>query len=693
MIQARLLGKFAIYIRGNEISLPAGKVRTLAAYLFWKQGEWIRRDFLRGMLWGDVDQERASGSLPVAFHSLRKVLADAPSNVLDVCRDGVRISAGRDLRVDVFAFEQQAITSMQTVSGDVASLTEAVALYRGSFLEDCNENWCLAERRRLSDIYIRVLRELTNKLYASSLYQAAASYARAWATEDPLDEAAHRNLMRVYMAMGQRSRAIDQFEACRSVLAVEMGISPSPETLNLYKEIIGSGRQVIKPSRYARRTLGVNRAKHSFSADPLRNASLLLTYGQDKIRSGENDAGFKALNKALETYERLSDEISIAHARLIIADALLYLHSGPRPQKALLQIERALELNGARDTTIIVYRGLALKALAYYEMGDFVAAKELAGEGLEMAVALNDGETEGRLLTILGMVQRDEYRLAESIASFERAMNLLVSLADPRDRLKLIYERALLSIIIGDYIDAEQLLKETIMTADALSPLPLYKQVAYAAQGHLIFTLLVQGKPIDKEVRKHQADADTYKPQQLSNLTPLLSPAQDPKPSLKDTEAWFRSNLMSLPPASIASMIIVIAGRMISFGFMRDAARWSAVGIRYSRAKGWSGWEAAFCGYRAVITAKLGRNNAAAHWRDLANERMDKMAKQTPAWSAWASGLIARSSGDEATARQYLEESIRRFSESGNQIWAKCVAADLKDANDNGVRVAQTFDA
>jgi tetratricopeptide (TPR) repeat protein len=425
----------------------------------------------------------------------------------------------------------------------------------------------------------------------------------------------------------------------------------------------------------------VNRARQNFSIDPLRNASLLLTYGQDKIRSGENDAGFKALNKALEIYKRLGDEGNIAQARFLIADALLYLHSGPRPQEALSQIERALELYGAGDVTIIVCRGLSLKALAYYEMGDFVVAKEVAREGLEMAVVLNDGETEGRLLTILGMVQRDEYRLAESIASFERAMNLLVSLADSRDRLKLIYERALLSIIIGDYVDAEQLLKETIMTAATLSPLPLYRQIAYAAQGHLIFTLLVQGKPIDKEVRKHQADADIYKPQQLSNLTPLLSPAQDPKSSLKDTEAWFRSNLMSLPPASIASTIIVIVGRMISFGFMRDAARWSAAGIRYSRAKGWSGWEAAFCGYRAVITAKLGRYNAAAHWRDLANERMDKMTKQSPAWSAWASGLIARSSGDEATARQYLEESIRRFSESGNHIWAKRVAADLKDAN------------
>lgn len=684
MIEAILLGKFAIRVRGNEISLPAGKVRTLAAYLFWKQGEWVRRDFLRGMFWGDVDQERASGSLRTALHSLRQVLANAhaPDNILDVHRDAVRISAGPDIHVDAFAFERQALAGMETASGDIASLVEVASLYRGSFLEDCNLDWCLAERRRLSDIYIGVLRELASRFYDSGLYQAAASYARAWSSEDPLDEAAYCALMRIYTAMNQRSRAIEQFETCRSVLTVELGISPSPETLKLYQELsLSTQGRKGKPLHSARRMRRARRARLHFSADPLRNASLLLTYGQDKIRSGENDAGFKALNKALETYERFGDERNIAHTRFIIADALLYLHSGSRPQEALPQIERALEIYGAGNATVVVCRGLALKALAYYEMGDFIAAKAVAREGLEMAAMLNDGKTEGRLLTILGMVQRDEYRLAESIASFERAMDFLVSLADPRDRLKLIYERALLSIIIGDYIDAEQLLKETIMTAAMLSPLPLYKQIAYAAQGHLIFTLLVQGKPIDKEVRKHQADADIYKPQQLSNLTPILSPAQDPKSSLKDTEAWFRSNLMSLPPASIASTIIVIVGRLISFGSMRDAARWSAAGIYYSRAKGWGGWEAAFCGFRAVITAKLGRYNAAAHWRDLANERMDKAAKQSPAWSAWASGLIARSSGDEATARQYLEESIRRFSESGNQLWANRVAADVKDAN------------
>jgi len=63
MIRVQMLGRFAILTPEGEIALPTAKVRLLAACLFWQQGRWVRRELLRGLLWGEIDEERAAGNL------------------------------------------------------------------------------------------------------------------------------------------------------------------------------------------------------------------------------------------------------------------------------------------------------------------------------------------------------------------------------------------------------------------------------------------------------------------------------------------------------------------------------------------------------------------------------------------------------------------------------------------------------
>ncbi|MEW6573464.1 MAG: hypothetical protein AB1374_07515, partial [Bacillota bacterium] len=72
IIRVQMLGRFAILTPDGEISLPTAKVRLLAAYLFWQQGRWVRRQLLREMLWGDLDEERAAANLRQALYLLRR---------------------------------------------------------------------------------------------------------------------------------------------------------------------------------------------------------------------------------------------------------------------------------------------------------------------------------------------------------------------------------------------------------------------------------------------------------------------------------------------------------------------------------------------------------------------------------------------------------------------------------------------
>ena len=64
----------------------------------------------------------------------------------------------------------------------------------------------------------------------------AVAAARRRLDLDPLDEAAHRRLMRIY-PLGVRAGAVRQYRACVAVLERELGVSPLPETSTLYEAI------------------------------------------------------------------------------------------------------------------------------------------------------------------------------------------------------------------------------------------------------------------------------------------------------------------------------------------------------------------------------------------------------------------------------------------------------------------------
>jgi len=60
---------------------------------------------------------------------------------------------------------------------------------------------------------------------------------RSFCRVRPLDEAAYRQLMRVLARADQRSAALDVYETCRRVLATELGLAPTVETVTLAEQI------------------------------------------------------------------------------------------------------------------------------------------------------------------------------------------------------------------------------------------------------------------------------------------------------------------------------------------------------------------------------------------------------------------------------------------------------------------------
>jgi hypothetical protein len=82
-----------------------------------------------------------------------------------------------------------------------------------------------------------MLRRLAITYEQRGEYDPATGYARRQVELEPWNEEAHQHLMRLLTLGGQRSAALAQYEACRRLLADELGVEPGRETVALYESI------------------------------------------------------------------------------------------------------------------------------------------------------------------------------------------------------------------------------------------------------------------------------------------------------------------------------------------------------------------------------------------------------------------------------------------------------------------------
>lgn len=234
-MQIDLLGGFAARLgAGAPLRLKGRKTRALLAYLALKPGRPCARDELVGLLWGDRGDAQARASLRQALAELRRALGAAHEDLLVAARDGVMLDAA-GIDIDVAAFERL------VDEGSPAALERAAELYRGDLLDglgvrDANfETWLRDERRRLHERACDALSRLFDH-QASGDGELAVATGRRLLALDPLRETAHRALMRLHLDRGERTLALKQYEACRELLARELGVSPEPETEALAQE-------------------------------------------------------------------------------------------------------------------------------------------------------------------------------------------------------------------------------------------------------------------------------------------------------------------------------------------------------------------------------------------------------------------------------------------------------------------------
>ena len=390
----RLLGPPRIEHGGRDVTFETRKAIAILAFLAIDGRQ--PRDRIAAMLWPDAGADRSRGALRRTLSAIRTspigeaLEADTSTAALreDVSHD---VRKFRDLRA-----RGEHARAVREYAGD---LLAGFALRDAPDFEAWVEAQSEALRAELADSLETLIRDERDAGRPSK----ALGHAKRWLELDPLNEAAHRELMRLYALAGDRSAAIRQYHECVRQLDRELGVAPLEETVALYEEIRAG--QAPREERVAPPAPASVRTVDEAVGD------LYTLHG--------------AYAKAIASYETALASAS-AHARPTLERKLAEVfHRRGDWESAERHYARAAETEDESERA----RALADRSLVAHRRGDTDRAAQLARKALVLAKGARDERAVAQVHNILGILTGERKHLEQALAIAERLADPAVTVA------------------------------------------------------------------------------------------------------------------------------------------------------------------------------------------------------------------------------------------------------------------------
>jgi DNA-binding SARP family transcriptional activator len=212
-----LLGSWRLSLHGQPVDIGVNGQRLLA--LLALRGP-CNRPYLAGMLWPERSEPQAQANLRATLSRLRH---RPPART--VMTSGAGIALRPEVGVDVGDLVDVAY---RVLDGHLPSVWPILCRLRAEdLLVGWYEDWITAERERIRQLRLHALERLSTQLLQRGDHPAAVDAALAAVAIEPLRESAHRAVIRVHLAEGNRAEALRQAERLRQLLRHELGVEPS----------------------------------------------------------------------------------------------------------------------------------------------------------------------------------------------------------------------------------------------------------------------------------------------------------------------------------------------------------------------------------------------------------------------------------------------------------------------------------
>jgi DNA-binding SARP family transcriptional activator len=253
-LEISLLGSFQARFNGADITdcLRTRKERAILAFLAEESRHAQTRERVAEFFWPERPESYARMNLRQALLGIRRAFGseEYANGCLNFSEDNIQLNP-RVLSLDTQNFSQGILAiknhnhpNLTDCTTCIEGLEGALKQYRGGFLQDMMlgdvlefQEWLVMHRERYFNQVLVAVQMMSEIYYQRADYQLAHQYAWRYLELAPLEEAAHRMLMRLLAISGRRNAALQQYEACRMIVERELGLSPSAETRQLYEQI------------------------------------------------------------------------------------------------------------------------------------------------------------------------------------------------------------------------------------------------------------------------------------------------------------------------------------------------------------------------------------------------------------------------------------------------------------------------
>jgi DNA-binding SARP family transcriptional activator len=224
-----------IIIDGRSASVRRLKVIEVAACLTLHP-EGISRRQLQGKLFPDTDQRRGGNHFRQIVYKLRSYTGISPlrsdNGVVTWPADVSATSA--DLEFERLLAEASNLSGTERLE----SLSSALRLVRGSYLQDSSLDWVETRRCELEVMHTSALVEAAEVALGLRYMDEAREYAERALASDPYSEAAYRALIRVEAAVGVPDAALTVYRRLTEALA-DLNLRPDGVTEALVHKLRG----------------------------------------------------------------------------------------------------------------------------------------------------------------------------------------------------------------------------------------------------------------------------------------------------------------------------------------------------------------------------------------------------------------------------------------------------------------------
>jgi LuxR family transcriptional regulator, maltose regulon positive regulatory protein len=238
-LEIRAFGRAEVSVNGRVIPMSEWRtksVRDLFFYFLFRQ-EAITKEQVGEALWPETDDPQALKSrFKDEIYRLRRAVG---RNAIVFDEVYYRFNRTLDYEYDVEAFESYLTRARRArdVHKRIEWYQKAVDLVQGPFLNETDALWVIAERERLAQLYEAALEELAQLYLNANELDHCLSTCQIALLQNRYNEGIYQLQMSVYAALGDRAAVVRCYKTCKAVLKDGLGITPSPETETLYRDL------------------------------------------------------------------------------------------------------------------------------------------------------------------------------------------------------------------------------------------------------------------------------------------------------------------------------------------------------------------------------------------------------------------------------------------------------------------------